>query len=346
MTAGTPIPHGSADVGQRVAAAGRIDVMTLADAALAYAVGGLAVLPLHRPILRAAGVLGCSCRDAGCRSIGKHPRTPHGLLDATVDASQVAAWWRRWPHANIGLATGGPFDVLDVDGPAGVQALRRLACDLHLPGPVVRTGGGGWHYWVAATGYGNAQPIRGLERVDWRGRGGYVVAPPSRHGSGARYRWLRPLAGELPQAPAALRELLAPIVPARAAPAPGPVASPRSYAQRVLADECASLAATASGGRNWRLWGAARNCYNFVSGGALGDDEVEAALLAAAAACGLLAEEPRQTRRTIQSGRRVGLAHPRGTPTLDDPAARGPVAIRAESTGGDTTAAALPVGRR
>jgi hypothetical protein len=322
--------------------------LVLAEAALAYAASGLAVLPLHRPIRRPGGVLGCSCPDTGCPSIGKHPRTRHGLLDATTEPDQVATWWRRWPQANIGLATGGRFDVLDVDGPAGVQALRRLVGgDLLLPGPVVRTGRGGWHYWVAATGYGNAQPIRGLERVDWRGRGGYVVAPPSRHASGARYRWLRPLAGELPEAPAALRELLAPIVPARPAPPAGYLTSPRSYAQRVLADECASLAATARGGRNWRLWVAARNSYNFAAGGALEDDEVEAALLAAADACGLLAEEPRQTRLTIQSGRRVGLAHPRGNPTPDDTAAAGPsLVIRAESTAGEAAeASALSGGR-
>jgi hypothetical protein len=321
--------------------------MTLADAAVAYATNGLGVLPLHQPIRRAGGILGCSCPDAGCRSIGKHPRTPHGLLDATTDRAQVRRWWRRWPQANIGLATGGRFDVLDVDGPAGVQALRRLASgDLHLPGPVVRTGAGGWHYWLAATGYGNAQPIRGLERVDWRGHGGYVVAPPSRHASGARYRWLRPLASDVPEAPAALRELLAPVVPAPTPPPPGWVTNPRGYAQRVLADECASLAATGPGGRNWRLWVATRNSYNFVAGGALTDDEVEAALLAAAAACGLLAEEPRQTRRTIQSGRRVGLAHPRGNPTPNDDAAGPPVVIRAESAGGDAAkASALSGGR-
>ena len=38
--------------------------------------------------------------------------------------------------------------------------------------------------------------------------------------------------------------------------------------------------------------------------------EVDEALLAAAERCGLLTEEPRQTRRTLASGRQVGLAHP------------------------------------
>jgi hypothetical protein len=296
-----------------VTVATRMAAMTVADAALAYATGGLAVLPLHHAARRPGGIPACSCGDEGCRGIGKHPRTSHGLLDATTDPARVVAWWRRWPQANIGLVTGRYFDVLDVDGPAGVQALRRFAGgELLLPGPVVRTGGGGWHYYLALTGYGNAQPIRELERVDWRGRGGYVVAPPSLHASGTRYHWQRPLTAEVPEVPASLAELLAPVVPPDPAPPSGPLVRPRSYAQRVLADECASLAATDRGGRNWRLWLAARNSYNFVAGGALEDHEVEAALLAAADACGLLTEEPRQTRRTIGSGRKVGLAHPRG----------------------------------
>ncbi len=287
--------------------------MTLTSAALAYAAAGLAVLPLHQPITRPDGRIGCSCVDARCRSVGKHPRTAHGLHDATADPARVAAWWRRWPQANIGLATGDRFEVLDVDGPAGLRALRQLAeGGLSLPGPLVRTGGAGWHHYLAPLGRGNAQPIRGLERVDWRGRGGYVVAPPSRHASGTRYRWLRPLTDELPQAPAPLRELLV-AVPVRppCGPPSAPIA-PCSYALGALIDECADLAATAPGGRNGRLWRAARNLYNFVAGGVLTDEEVEAALLAAADACGLLAEEPQQTRRTIQSGRSVGLAHPRG----------------------------------
>jgi hypothetical protein len=295
--------------------------MTLSDAALAYATAGMAVLPLHQPITQSDGRTGCSCPDAKCRSIGKHPRTAHGLHDATADLARVAAWWRRWPQANIGLVTGVRFDVLDVDGPAGLQALQRLAGGLRLSGPLVRTGGGGWHHYLAPLGCGNAQPIRGLERVDWRGRGGYVVAPPSPHASGAHYRWLRPLTGGLPQVPAALRELLvaAPVRPY--APPCRPIL-PGSYAHRVLVDECAELAATAPGGRNGRLWRAARNLYNFVAGGMLTDEEVEAALLAAADACGLLAEEPHQTRRTIQSGRSVGLAHPRGGGGPPDPAPR------------------------
>jgi hypothetical protein len=200
--------------------------MLLRDAALGYASRGIPILPLHYPLPHHGDLqpvtseqppalgTGCSCRDPGCGQPGKHPLgslVPHGVKDATTNRARVLAWWTRHPHANIGLATGYRFDVLDVDGPAGAQAIRTLAATHGLvsSGPLVRTGGGGWHYYLHATGLGNARPT-GLEHVDWRGRGGYVVAPPSRHHSGHPYQWAtgRDLDTPLAQVPAVLLERL------------------------------------------------------------------------------------------------------------------------------------------
>ena len=168
----------------------------------------------------------CSCGDPACGAVGKHPLTAHGLKDATSDSVQLAGWWRRWPQANIGLVTGELADVLDIDGPTGRAALRRYVAghDLRLDGPVVRTGSG-WHYYVAPTGSGNRAGL--LEQVDWRGRGGYVVAPPSRHATGHHYRWLRSPTATLPRVPAPLRRLLD---PARAH-APQPRSAPAARVQ-------------------------------------------------------------------------------------------------------------------
>jgi hypothetical protein len=213
----------------------------LLDAALAYAARGIPVYPAHwpRPIMGGAR-LGCSCpRGPECDRPAKHPLVRHGVNDATTNQAQLKRWWQRWPDANIGLATGVVFDALDVDGPAGVAALSQLACtaNLRLHGPLVRTGGGGWHSWFAPTGLGN-RPPHGLAHVDWRGRGGCVLAPPSRHISGRAYRWLRDLdQAPLPEVPAALRALLE-------LSTPGPMDTPtravpvgHPYGRRVLADE-------------------------------------------------------------------------------------------------------------
>jgi hypothetical protein len=227
------------------------------------------------------------------------------------------AWWTRHPQANIGLATGHRFDVLDVDGPAGVHAIRMLAAEhgLHSAGPLVRTGGGGWHFYLAPTGLGNVSPA-GLAHVDWRGQGGYVVAPPSRHAAGHPYQWAagRDLDTPPGQVPAVLAERLQPRRlrrPTSRAPFPavGNGAGER-YARAALAEELARLAAAPKGQRNRQLWESTRNLYNLVATGALHERDVDQGLLAAAERCGLLDEEPRQTRRTLASGRQVGLAHP------------------------------------
>jgi hypothetical protein len=307
----------------------------LRDAALGYASRGIPVLPLHSPLpyrgeLQPVGrdrhrpnpavATGCSCRDSGCGQVGKHPLgslVPHGVKDATCNRARILAWWTRHPQANIGLATGHRFDVLDVDGPAGEQAIRTLAATHGLvsSGPLVRTGGGGWHYYLASTGLGNVRPA-GLAYVDWRGRGGYVVAPPSRHASGHPYQWAtgRDLDTPLVQVPAVLVERLDHRPPQRS---PHPLAVPAvgddpgdRYAQAALATELARVATAPVGQRNRQLWESTRNLYNLVAAGALDHRHVDQGLLQAAERCGLLEEEPRQTRRTLASGRQVGLAHP------------------------------------
>ena len=87
------------------------------------------------------------------------------------------------------------------------------------------------------------------------------------------------------------------------------------YARAALAEELARVAAARRGDRNRQLWESTRNLYNLVAAGALDHREVDQGLLTAAERCGLLGEEPRQTRRTLASGRQIGLAHPR--PALD-----------------------------
>jgi hypothetical protein len=60
---------------------------TLLDAALSYAQRGWRVFPLHTPNGR-----GCSCGNPMCGDTGKHPRTLHGLNDATTDKAQIHTW--------------------------------------------------------------------------------------------------------------------------------------------------------------------------------------------------------------------------------------------------------------
>lgn len=130
---------------------------------------------------------------------GKTPLTKNGCKDATTDTEKIEAWWNRWPDANIGLATGvgqKPLLVLDVDidhgkGKFGDETLAELE---RQNGPLpdtwlCLTGGGGMHYYFLANDSDLTIGTGILPGLDFRGRGGYVVAPPSIHESGTRYCW-------------------------------------------------------------------------------------------------------------------------------------------------------------
>jgi Bifunctional DNA primase/polymerase, N-terminal len=289
----------------------------LLDAAFGYAAWGIPVYPVHWPHLtEGRASLACSCpRGRSCDRPAKHPLVRHGVNDATTDSAQLERWWRRWPQANLGLATGIMFDALDIDGPAGLAALQKLTrpVDLRLPGPLVATGGGGWHHWFAPTGLGN-RPPRSLAHVDWRGRGGCVLAPPSRHISDRTYRWLVSLdQAVLPEVPVVLRTLLEPRAPssewAGTSTRPVPVGHP--YGRRVLADELARLQQARPRTRNRTLNACAFKVYRYVGGGVLDVEEVTEAFTDTALAIGL---DPAEVRRTLASARAAGLANPRGVP--------------------------------
>ncbi len=184
------------------------------DVALYYATDlQWKVFPLHTP----TPFGGCSCRNPKCASIGKHPRTKNGLKAATNDPEQIKELWSGCPDANIGLATGHASGILVVDVDprhAGWESLEAL---FHRIGGVfpstaeVITGSGGRHFLfqMPDADIRNSTGKLGAG-LDVRANGGYVVAAPSQHASGNRYRWA---AEELsvPEVPYLLmQELIAP----------------------------------------------------------------------------------------------------------------------------------------
>ena len=169
------------------------------ESALAIAAAGWPVLPLHTPVDGA-----CDCCKPACASPGKHPWTKNGLLDATTGADQIRSWWSIWPHANIGIAVPSGFVAVDVDGPEGIEALR--ARGYALPETATVETGRGHHYlYRTAERIGPKTAL--LPKVDLRGPGSYLVAPPSLHCSGRRYRWLREPEDGIAEAPAWIGEL-------------------------------------------------------------------------------------------------------------------------------------------
>jgi hypothetical protein len=160
---------------------------TMIEWALAYASRGWHVFPLHT--VRQGQ---CSCGHDCGKNAGKHPRVKGGFKAATTDPLPIAAWWAKWPDANIGIATGraSGFFVLDIDGPQGLATLQTLVAENGpLPRtPIVKTARG-WHLYFTMPISGVGIPCSTGDDLDVRGDGGYVVAPPSNHLSGHVYKW-------------------------------------------------------------------------------------------------------------------------------------------------------------
>jgi hypothetical protein len=100
------------------------------------------------------------------------------------------------------------------------------------------------------------------------------------------------------------------------------VATGHPYGRKALDDELADVARAPKGRRNYTLYQAGIRLFSLVAGGVLDHAEVQDGLLAAANASRLLADEPLQTRRTLASAERNGLAHPRGVPARKQPPPR------------------------
>lgn len=169
-------------------------------AALAYVERGWAAMPME--------------------ARGKRPVVAWQELQSRLPTvAEVKGWFARPRAANVGIVTGAVSNlvVVDVDprhgGAASLAALERE----HGPLPVTVeaiTGGGGRHLYFAHPGGMVHNKVGVLPGIDVRGDGGCVVAPPSIHPSGNRYRWAKRRSPEEVEAAPLPHWLLALIAPA------------------------------------------------------------------------------------------------------------------------------------
>lgn len=255
---------------------------------------------------------------------GKVPLTSRGFQDASKDAATIAEWWRRWPEANIGVACGsvsGIF-VVDLDGEEGIGSWMDLANEHADDCPrtlTSATGGGGLHLIFSASEQTRNSASKIGPKVDTRGDGGYIVAPPSIHPSGEAYRWARLLV----PAPCptwildALRPKPEPVY-APASRAPRGLDPTTAYGRAAMRNILERMTATAEGGRNDALNAAAFSVGQLVAGNELGEEYAREELTHAAREMGLTRAE---VEATIASGTRSGKAEPRSAPRRDAPSA-------------------------
>jgi hypothetical protein len=155
---------------------------------------GFHVFPLHSPEV----IGGCSCGKSDCSNVGKHPRTSDGFKAATVDPERIKSWWRKWPLANIGIATGKVSNLLVVDvdprhgGWQSLETLMHRIGEVFSPTVEAITGDGRHFYFQmpeADIRNSSGEHSSLGKGIDIRANGGYVVAAPSLHASGKRYEW-------------------------------------------------------------------------------------------------------------------------------------------------------------
>jgi hypothetical protein len=251
-------------------------------------------------------------------AITKQPLIKRWQQRASTDPVVVWDWWERHPDAGIGCATGHIFDVIDLDGPQARAHFEQMALEAGhaYSGPISRTGRpeGGWQVFYRPTGMGNRKPTP--DGVDFRGHGGFVILPPSRHRSGNVYTWLREPGAEFPELPPVLRLQLFPRrKPPRIHQPPPPEVEAdfrlKAWASAALECITAELATVERGKglRNITLNDLSFRAWQLAH--ILGEAKVEAALLQAATDNGYVADKgTRRAMSTINSAR-AGLNAPR-----------------------------------
>jgi len=293
------------------------DAASLLEAALGYASRGLCVFP--------------------CNPANKAPLCQHGCKDATADREAIIAWWRRWPKAMIGCATGADVGmVVDIDAGADdatgelfdaavIRADLEAELGEQLPDTLtVRTPRGGMHlHFVLPAGVRCGNRTNVIPRVDIRGDGGYVILPPSERADGASYRYENDIEAPRALAPEALVDLTlhrgrwkrdAARRDDRAAHSPPQIRQTPSsgYASSALIREITRVAAAGKGTRNATLNEAAFNLGQLVASGLLDRSDVADSLEHAAEACGLKQTDgTASVRKTIKSGLTAGQKLPR-----------------------------------
>ncbi|QXJ22515.1 bifunctional DNA primase/polymerase [Actinomadura graeca] len=317
----------------------------LTSAALDYARRGWRVFPV-RPDAKKPPALHS---QAACPGRGPCASGHRKWEDrATTDPDRIAAAWAHAPYG-VGIACGpSGLVVIDLDVPApgeqpppgwalpgvrdGADVLAVLAeragAAIDFDTFTVATPRGGMHLYYTAppgTRIGNRAGERGAGlgwKVDVRGWGGYVLAPPSTN-TGRPYRlthdtapvplpeWLTGLLTPAPPAPPPLE-----CPPATA----DPIADLPAYARTALQGEGQRVAGARTGGRNHALNKAAYNLGRLVGAGLLTADHAADHLTQAAAVhLGTGGLTPAEIRTTIASGLTAGTRNPR-TITRGNPA--------------------------
>ena len=205
------------------------------------------------------------------------------------------------PRANIATPTGNTYGVLDIDGPAGADAIRRAGIWFTSPGPIAKTPRG-WHYYFRSVG---STRTGVLPLVDWKDTGGYVIVPPSRSVTGELYSWIDGHGPDqpIPPLPDTLLELVIPVRTDRIGVPVQGVTHIDRYVDAAIENEANTVRSAIEGGRNIQLNESTFKLGRFAMEGSCDPVLIVAAMADAADRVGLTRHETRATIRSALAAR-------------------------------------------
>lgn len=139
----------------------------------------------------------CACGDAECPAAGKHPYKSGWQNTALADDGVMEIWQEMHKCNSLGWVLDEEHIVIDVDKRSGgLESLEKLQKDLSinmfdLCNAVVKTGGGGWHFYFKKLDSHNLgwKMPKAYPGIDIKQFGGYVIIAGSEHVSGNDYEW-------------------------------------------------------------------------------------------------------------------------------------------------------------